>query len=43
MVKVERIEKPEELTEDVQRQLTEEFKNDKKKVFGIRNIYEIDY
>ena len=31
MVKVERIEKPEELTEDVQRQLTEEFKNDKKK------------
>lgn len=31
MIKVERIEQPEELTEDVQRQLTEEFKKDKKK------------
>lgn len=32
VIKVERIEKPEELTVDVQKQLTEEFKKDKKKI-----------
>ena len=31
MIKVERIDKPKELTDDIQRQLTDEFKKDKKK------------
>ena len=31
MIKVERIDKPRELTDDVQKQLTDEFKKDKKK------------
>lgn len=31
VIKVKRIEKPKELTDDVQNQLTEEFKKDKKK------------
>lgn len=31
VIKVERIDKPEELTAEVQKQLTDEFKKDKKK------------
>ena len=38
MIKVERIEQPEELTEDVQHQLTAEFKKDKKSVWDKKYI-----
>lgn len=38
MIKVERIDKPRELTDDVQKQLTDEFKKIRKNRYGIKAI-----
>ena len=43
MIKIKRISAPEQLTDVVKLQLTEEFKKDKKKPYGIKLIYANGY